>query len=301
MFTIIMNILDVLTTESKLEKGTKIKIKYNYTEESKEGLKIAMFNIKNDKSGFWYFIFSERTIFLPEFNNDGTVNSVKLIEDGRFNMKINLKTSYILKFYLKYDMDFRVKKNEIFKKSADKNESVYVFMNKNDFLFDQKSSNEKDTPTFQIDEKTGKFEFNNEKVNELQFNYYSIVDFNLVLCDIIGLDKAKKHDTKKEVSISNNQSFLSYLSIFNLYNEFSPIYERLHLFHSKDENNHSLDPLIVDATLLDETEYKVIRELTEDEVKDLGLILKKQPDLDHKVSESEKSESEQTKKVEIND
>ena len=298
MFTIVLNMLSMLsaTTETILKKGTKIKIKYNYKKREIKEIKDidqALYLKESDKYNENGFFICSRTVFVPEFEEDGTANRVKQIKDNLFNMEIDFYRNCFLKFHIRDTMLLQLIKdgNEDYEETiTNVNQQIYLFMNKNDFLFKEDSNDKSATATFKIDEKMKIFAYNNREGEELTFSCFCN-DFNdnLFLFDIFNFDEVENNKERKLAPNKNDKFWSKYLLISYLNNKNNVVFKPLLVAHINEDGNISLDPLILDATLIDETRYKLISEITDrDEIVKLGLNLKLRTDEnDDKTSETE--------------
>ena len=174
-------------------------------------------------------------------------------------MKVDLNRNCGMSLYLKNDMKLTFKNTDEFELDYKKGYDVQIFMNKNDCLFKDGSD---DITTLEVDEKSNRIKFNIRRDDELKFNDYSYDDnYELSIYDIIDYGNVGSSSTK-------TQPFINNLSLYNLEMNDKP--KSLLVFNVKDDNHVSTKSLILDATLLDEAEYTVIRELEQDEIDELG-------------------------------
>ena len=153
-------------------------------------------------------------------------------------------------------------------------------MNRNDFLF-RKESKELVTTTLKVDGKNKIFSFDNVKKNQFKFNCFSTMDNNLILFDIVNYKEADFNETYP-------LSFDDDLFIFDDYK----------IFHLEENGQVCLDPLVLDATLIDETKYKLISEITDyNEIEELRLNLKTQDKKSNNNCGTTEHEKEKSVKV----
>ena len=179
-----MNMLNILATETTLKKGTKIKIKYEYKKVEKIDKRNEDFRyISCIKENGEYCknnsILCKRTIYVPEYKQDAIISKVKQIKDTIMNMNVDFNRNCIIKFFLKNEMELQCKLDNnsnvnVQTKKAGKYKNIFLFMIKNDLLFNQKSAGKNDGTSLKVNEKTRSISIDSEKDNKLIFSCFGV-------------------------------------------------------------------------------------------------------------------------------
>ena len=270
MLTIIINMLSILAAINRVtyKAGTKIKIKYEYKYSTRERAKVE-FN--NGYKAILYFntntvLYYKRTIFVPEFDKYDDIIKIQQVTKDLLKMEVDFNINCGLSLYLRNDTqleledDSRHRYEEMFKI----NTPVLMFMNKNDF-----SSTSNNTIKFNVDEKLSTIKIDDEKDKNLTFKCIYVLDNKSILCDITKFNDAEDMNSQNNPTNKNSRSPLDYLSTSFLGSD-NARSNSLEVFHLRTNGDFSSEPLILDATLLENTTCLLRSEFTrEREVKNI--------------------------------